>query len=49
MGSGTNQKAEDFEERKNWVLVCGETYSFQIIAFYKVFHPPFYPLMEVCS
>lgn len=23
LASGTNQKTEDFEERENWVLVCG--------------------------
>ncbi len=24
LASGTNQKTEDFEERENWVLGCGE-------------------------
>ena len=25
---GTSQKTEDFEERENWVLVCGENFRF---------------------
>jgi len=24
LASGTKQKTEDFEERKNWVLFCGD-------------------------
>ena len=27
MASGTTQKTEDFEARKNWVLGCGDNYQ----------------------
>jgi len=25
LARGTNQKAEEFEEQENWLLVCGES------------------------